>query len=57
MFPSVLDRRCCGRRRIMASSKRFRRQIGGIGWRLIAKTIHYHLEIDPQDAEVNEPLL
>ena len=26
--------------------------IGGIGWRLIAKTIHYHLEIDPQDAEV-----
>ena len=26
--------------------------VGGIGWRLIAKTIHYHLQTDPQDAEV-----
>ncbi len=26
--------------------------VGGIGWRLIAKTIHYHLQTDPQDPEV-----
>ena len=26
--------------------------VGGIGWRLIAKTIHYHLQTDPRDAEL-----
>ena len=29
--------------------------IGGMGWRLIAKTIHYHLQTDQHDPEIANP--